>query len=263
MAYYNNNNEEKRDVNTRGFRTTNGKSDPASAFEWQYQGEMLKLIFTDELPKDKQTEKRRYDYDNSWITCVTRVKCLDLVRQMRERLFKAVEEKKDCFVSVTVAEVNQFGVGVRFNKDGVENFYAKLIRNISPETLVTTDEMSYEFKKGEVIVDYDNTTGKFGKREITNSEFLLFLNDMDAFVVATSKAFNHANRSVDKAYKDMISGDIRAIGKKVGAEVSQPYSATRAGASYGQTSLFDNGADSAPTSTINSLDELDAQLPFN
>lgn len=260
MAFHND--QEKRDVITKGFRTSNGKMEMATAFEWQYQGDMLKLIFTGELPKDKQTEKRRYDYDNSWITCVARAKCLDLAKQIKERLFKSLEENKECFVSVPVAEVNQVGIGLKFNKDGVPFFYAKLIRNISPETLTTSDEIIYEFRKGEVIVDYDNSTGKFGEREITNNEFLLFLNDMDAFVMATSKAFNHANRVVDKAYKDMISGDIRAIGKKVGAEVSQPYSSSRAGASYGQASLFDNNAETAPTNTINSLDELGAELPF-
>ena len=85
---------------------------------------------------------------------------------------------------------------------------------------------------------------------------------MTSFVKASSKAFNHANRVVDKTYKDMIVSDIRAIGKKVGAEMSSQYSAQKSGAHYGQASLFDNTATQASTENITSLYDLDV-LPFN
>lgn len=260
MAYQNNS-QQKPDVMTRGYHTSNSDAIKATAFEWSYQGEMLKIITSEELPESERTEKRRYDYDHSWITCITRLKCLDLAEQIKELILPAIKSKTNKFVSITVGAVNQFGVGVKFDDNGNITCYTKLIRNLDTEKLTSDEEISYEFRKGEVIVDYDNTTGKFSDRIQNETEFFLFLKDMDNFVNASSKAYNHANRVVDKTYKDMVVSDLRAIGAKVGAEVSSPYAAQRAGARYGQTSLFDNNAMNAPTETISSLDDLD--LPFN
>lgn len=256
MAYQNNNQEQKT-VTTRGYRTSNPNAIKATGFEWSYQGDMLKLIITPELPENEQTEKRRYDYDHSWITCISRPKCMDLISEYERRLKAKIEAGEECFISVTVAEVNQFGIGIKSDGKGGVMTYAKLIRNINPSDLISKDEIIYEFRKGEVIVDYDNSAGKFGDRIITVGEFSLFIDDMISFVKASSKAFNHANRVVDKSYKDMVVSDIRAIGKKVGAEMSTPYSAQKAGASYGQPSLFDNSGSAASTETIVSLDDLD------
>ena len=263
MAYQNNNNnQEQKTVTTRGYRTSNPNAIKASAFEWDYQGDMLKLIITPELPENEQTEKRRYDYDNSWITCIARAKCVDLITEFESRLRKAINEGTECFVSVPVAEVNQFGIGIKPDGKGDMVGYVKLIRNINPTDLTSKDEIIYEFRKGELIVNYDNSTGKFTDRVLTSGELELFIDDMTSFVKASSKAFNHANRVVDKTYKDMVVSDIRAIGKKVGAEMSSQYSAQKSGAQYGQTSLFDNTATHASTENITSLDDLDV-LPFN
>ena len=256
----NNNNSQVAQVTTRGYHTSNSDAVKATAFEWSYQGEMLRLITSEELPENEQTEKRRYDYDHSWITCLTRLKCLDLAEQIKKLVIPAIKEKVDKFVSVTVGTVNQFGLGVKFDENGKMTCYTKLIRNINPENLTSADEIVYEFRKGEVIVDYDNGTGKFGNRIQDEAEMYLFLKDLDNFVNASSKAYNHANRLVDKTYKDMIIADIRAIGAKVGAEVSTPYAAQRAGAKYGQTSLFDNNAMNAPSETITSLADLDIPM---
>lgn len=258
---YNNNNTQAPQVSTRGYHTSNSGAVKATAFEWSFQGEMLRLVTSEELPENEQTEKRRYDYDHSWITCLTRIKCLDLADQIKKVIFPAITEKKNKFVSVTVGTVNQFGVGVKFDDNGKITCYTKLIRNIDPENLTSSEEISYEFRKGEVIIDYDNGTGKFGDRIQNETEMYLFLRDLESFVNAGSKAYIHANRVVDKTYKDMISCDLRAIGSKVGAEVSTPYSAQRAGARTGQQSLFDNNAMTAPSETIKTLSDL--ELPFD
>lgn len=261
MANQNNNNSSQApQVSTRGYHTSNADAIKATAFEWSFQGEMLKLITSEELPENEQTEKRRYDYDHSWITCLSRIKCLDLAEQIKNIIIPAITEKKDKFVSVTVGTVNQFGVGVRFDENGKVTCYTKLIRNINPEDLTSSDEIMYEFRKGEVIVNYNNETGKFDDRLQNETEMYLFLRDLDSFVDAGSKAYIHASRVVDKTYKDMITSDIRAIGSKVGAEVSAPFSAQRAGARYGQQSLFDNNAVSAPSETISSLADLDIPI---
>lgn len=251
-----NNTDSRTQVQTRGFRTSNGAAIVATAFAWDFQDDMLKLTTTPELPSGEQTEKRRYDYQNSWVTCVTRPKCLDLWDEFNKLIIPAMEKKEEKNISVPVGGVNQFGIGVRPNDKGEMEGYVKLIKNIDPQSLQTTETIEYVFRKGEVIEDYDPSTGKFGGRIITDNEFLLFINDLKCFVDASSKAWNHANRVVDKTYKDMIATDIRSIGNKVGAEMSTPYAAQRAGARNGQPSLFDTNSMNAPADTITSLDEL-------
>jgi hypothetical protein len=226
---------------------------------WDFQDDMLKLIFTPELPDNEQTEKRRYDYDHSWITCVSRPKCIDLYNQVNEKVRPAMANKEPKFVSVPVATINQIGIGTMQDEKLGTIAYLKLVRNISQD-LKSKEQIVYVFRKGEVIVDYDNENGKYDTRELTDNEFELFLSDMKNFVDAGSNAYNHANRVVDRTYKEMISGDIRAIGAKVGATVSTPYAAQRGGARYGQTSLFDNSSMNAPADQISSLDELNIEF---
>lgn len=255
------NNTERQSVTTKCFHTSNAQAIKATAFSWDFQAEMLKLTINPELPENEQTEKRRYDYDHGWITCISRVKCIGLLKCYYMTLEKCIKEGTEKFISVPVAEVNQFGIGVRLDPEKEVVTYAKLIRNINPSDLTSQDEIIYEFRKGEIIEDYDNKTGKFGRRNVTDDEFSLFIEDLKSFVMASSKAFNHANRVVDKTYKDMISNDIRSIGKKVGAEMTTFGGGQRGGAQYGQSSLFDNSSKPAQTETIQSLDEL--ELPFN
>lgn len=253
-------NQDRPTVTTRGQRVFNSNNNNKSTFEWSFQGDMMKIILTPELPESEQTEKRRYDYDHSTITCITRAKCLSLYEECKKELLPLLEKGEPGFRSVPVADVNQFGIGIKPTDKGWTG-YVKLIKNINPETLTSNEEISYEFRKGELIKNYDNKTGKFAERVETDDEFLLFLKDLNEFTKAASKAYVHAQRVVDKTYKDMISNDIRSIGKKVGAEMTTFGSSTGGGSQYGQQSLFDNNAPSAPVEPIGSLEELD--LPFN
>lgn len=257
------NNNEKSKVSTRGYHTTNGAAEKASAFAWDFLDDMLKISITPELPESEQSETRRYDYKNSWITCITRLKCLDLYNNIKEVVLPAAKEKTETFVSVPVAEVNQFGFGIRFDEKG-SHPYVKLIRNIDPSSLTSSTEIEYEFRKGEVIINYNNETGKFDERVLGDTEMYLFINDLEEFIKASSKAYNHADRVVDKTYKDLVLNSVRAIGNKVGADIPSYNSAQRAGARYGGASLFDSNASQAPSSTITSLNEIgiDDDLPF-
>lgn len=249
------NKPDKPKVSTRGYQTFNTASPiNVTTFQWDFQGDMLKLIWTPELPKGEQTEKRRYDYNNSWITCIGRSKCNDLLIDYEDNY--EIKDEKPWSISVSVATVNQFGIGMRITEDGKKEYYAMLVRNINPETLTSELYIEHVFAAGEIITNYNHNTGDFERSTPVDSEFRLFINDMRCFIQASSKAWNHANRVVDKTYKDMISGDIRAIGKKVGAELVSWDSAERNGVSYGQPSLYDNNSKAANTETITSLDEL-------
>lgn len=266
---YNNqqNNQKQSDVSTRSYKTTNPNATIPTALSWDFQGEMLKLTFANELPKEEQTETRRYDYTKPWTTLLTRLKCMALVDKIKETFPDKIAKKEPYFIAVAVADVNLVGVGIDVKDDNVYT-YIDLIKGINPETLTTEDHVRYEFKKNELIYNYNPSSGKFDKKEMVASEFVLFVTDMMNFINATSKAYNHANRVVDKSYKDMIISDLRSIGKKVGAEVSMPYgSSDRNGAQYGGASLFDNNGSKAinePIQSVNDLDvNFDDELPFN
>lgn len=249
---------QKPQVQTRGYQGYNTVVPKNTTLEWSFQGEMLKLVFSEELSEAEQTEHRKYDYNNSWITCIARQKCNDLIWACKQQL---KSDKTKWFESVPVANVNQFGIGLHTDENGKKSYYARLIRNIDPETLKSDLVVDYFFGSGEIISGYNPITGEFEQRLTpADSEFMLFMSDMECFVHAMSKAFNHANRVVDKTYKDIISGDIRAIGKKLGAELVSKDAAERNGVKYGQPSLFDGAAKPAETETIQSLDDIG--LPF-
>ena len=258
-----NNNYEKKSVTTSCYHTSNSRMVKATALSWDFSDDMIKISISPELPESEQTENRRYDYKNSWITAIKRVKCMDLLNRFKEIVAPAIESQKDSFISVPVAEVNQFGLGVHFDDNGIHT-YIKLVRNIDPTNLTSQAEIVYEFKKGEVIVNYDNATGKFEERLLKETEFELFLSDMAAFVNAGSNAYNHSNRVVDRFYKDTLTTMLRSIGEKVGAEMPTYNAAQKAGAKYGGASLFDSNAAQAPVSTITSLNDIqvDQELPF-
>ena len=54
----NNNQDQQRDVQTRGFSSSNGNAKKPRAVEWSYQADMLRVLFYPELPENEQSEKR-------------------------------------------------------------------------------------------------------------------------------------------------------------------------------------------------------------
>ena len=85
---------------------------------------------------------------------------------------------------------------------------------------------------------------------------------MDEFRRSSGKAYVHAARCVDRAYKDMVFDAIVAIGKKVGADIQ---TGGVGNSRYGRTgdSIFDrDGGSSSPINPPEtmSLDELEQSL---
>lgn len=260
------NNNSKKSTNTRGYTTSNGRAGIPSALEVSYWDDMLRLAFTPELPENQKTETRRYDYNNSWITCISRDKANLLANAYEETIKDAIKNNVQKSVSIPVAGVNQLVLDTNV-VDGVSHPLLKLVKDINPDTLKSDRVISYEFNTNELIVDYNEKEGKFGKRLLLNNELDVFIHDLSSFREASGKAYVHAYRTVERTYKDMVLDNTRKIGEKVGAEISYNSNYRRDGMGYG--SIFDknnNNSEKAPTSSVGSMEELDMaleELPFD
>lgn len=265
MAYANQNNDQKKSTNTRSATLVNTKSiiKPVLLVT-SFWDDMLKLVFCPELPENQRTETKRFDRENGIITCISREKCNELANlyenEIKPKLEDTTSPKEDFSVSVTIADVNQLAIGIRVGEDGEYHSVISLIKGIDPATLVCNNVIEFEFPKGEYIVNYKPQDGTFGERKVTHNGIDVFCKDLGDFRAASSKAYIHAARCVDRTYKDMIHDGIVAIGEKVGANMN---TGGTGNSRYGRTSgsIFDkNGSDAPMNVPTMSLDELEEDL---
>lgn len=268
MAYNNQNNGERKSINTRSTTIANSKTIYTPILmETAFWDDMLKLIFYPELPESQQTENKRFDREHGTLTCISRDKCNELANIYTDELLPKIKDtdmpKENAFYSVTVGGVNQIGIGLEVGEDGEYHGYISLIKGIDPDTLVCNNVIKFEFPKGEYIVNYDPANGSFGERRITLNGIDVFCKDLVDFRRASGKAYVHASRCVDKTYKDMVFDAIVSIGEKVGATIQTGGTGnSRYGRPGSQGSLFDrDGGSSAPMNPPTmTLDELEQSL---
>ena len=67
-------NDNKKHVNTYGPTYRQPQEGKACAMTIVYWNDMIRLQFAPELPKNLQTQSRRYDYDSGITTTITRTK---------------------------------------------------------------------------------------------------------------------------------------------------------------------------------------------
>lgn len=264
MAFQNTNNDNA--VQTRSTSSTSdANAQTPILLMTAFQNDMLKLTFCNELPASQQTETMRFDRKNPIVTCIVRDKCNVLYEAYEKELKPMLEGETPMephSVSITVANVNQIALATAPDGNGGWQTELRLIKGIDPQTLTSTNVTTFVFPKGEYITDYNPNDGSFKDRKITHNGIDVFASDLNTFKIASSKAYVHAARCVDKSYKDMMYDAIVQIGNKVGAEIQQRGQGTGARYGSGSASLFDKSSNS---STINSmpsmsLDDLEKQL---
>ena len=261
MAWTNNNNAERKDTNTRSQTYRNSKSTICdnSAIVVSYWEDMVKIAFTAELPSQLQTESRRWDYDSQVITCIPREKCNELVNGYKNIIIPAIEKKTDTSIGIIVGGVNMIvvGTGVKLGK-GEPAPYIALHKNINPNTRLAENSVVYQFNTGEIITGYNAETGEAESSITTNNELDVFMKDLDSFRSASSKAFVHSARCVDKTYKDIITNDLIAIGKKVGVDLSFTGNSNGNRGSSFSGAMFTNKPASSEVSTdvVTDLDDI-------
>ena len=263
----NNNQTDKKSVSTRGNKYYNTTCGVPSALEVIYYDNAARIVFTPELPESQRTERRVFDYDHQVLTSLSRAKANELYNAYEEKIIPAIKEGRDEQVSVPLANVNQLMITTDPDANGVPRPKIKLIKNINPETLIANDSdvIYYEFNVSEYILGYNEKTGSFKERVTTYNELELFMKDLQSMVEATSNAYCHTDRVVNKFWKDTLDEKLVKIGATQGLDLA--FKSNRG--SYGnatQGSIFDNrpsANNNEPSTTITSIDQLDNELPFN
>lgn len=266
MAYANQNNDAKKSTNTRSMTLVNTKGTLTPVMLMtSFWDDMMKLVFYPELPEGQRSENRRFDRDNGVITCISRDKCNELANLYEELIKPRINDtespKENFSVSVPIAGVNQLAIGLKVGEDGEYHAYVGLIKDINPETLTSDTIIEFELPRGEYITNYDPANGTFGERKITFNGLDVFCKDLSDFRSASSKAYVHAARCVDKTYKDMVYNAVVAIGTKVGANMSQVGGVGNSRYGRPSGSIFDQNTSGAPSNIPTmSLDELENDL---
>lgn len=264
MAYANNNNSEKKDTNTRSQTYRNSKAACGwdnSAIVVSYWEDMVKIAFTAELPQQLQTESRRWDYDSQVVTCIPREKCNELYNAYNKFILPAINATRNMTIGIIVGGVNMIVVGTGVTeKDGTTECYPyiALHKNISPQTKLAENTVYYQFNKGEIITGYNAETGEADSYISTNNEIDVFMKDLNDFRSASSKAYIHSARCVDRTYKDIITNDLIAIGKKVGVDLSFTGNSNGNRGSSFSGSMFakSNRPTEISSETISSIDDI-------
>ena len=270
----NNSNDNQKHVQTRVATYYNSKvaSGTPCALIIVYYDDGARIQFAPELPKAEQTERRRYDYDHTIMTYVRRSKCLELYNAYQAVIVPALKEGKSAQVSIPLAQVNQIMLDTGVGEDGIPHPKLKYIKGIDPNTLIAdvNNIVSYEFNTGEYILGYDETTGSFKEQVVTFNELMLFMEDLKNVTVACSNAYVHADRVVNKYWRDSLDNKLVQIGDKLGVDLS--YRSTRSYGNGSQGSIFNqrtnNQTSVATQNTVNSLDALnqtileDEDVPF-
>lgn len=252
-----------RSTSTKGGHFVNSRQETPCALDITYFDDMVRIQFAPELPAGKQTENRRYDYENSVMTALTRAKCNELCNAYNTVIRPAIENCEDATVSVTLAGVNVFLIGTGV-VDGTPHPYICFCKDINPNTLIAPKEkrLKYEFNTGEYILGYNPETGEFKERVITCNEIDLFFHDMDSIRSASSNAYVHTERVVNRYTRDTLDNKINRIGEKMGLDLSTRTRYSKGGG--GRGSIFDTmNSTSDQTSnatTITSIDDIDAMM---
>ena len=266
MANFNNNqNSEstKRSGSTKGAHMINPRQATPCAMDISYYDDMVRIQFAPELPAGKQTETRRYDYENVLITALTRAKCNELCNAYKAVIRPAIENCEDATISISLAGTNLFMVGTGVTDD-TPHPYICLCKDLNPETLIAPNDkrMKYEFNTGEYVLGYNPNTGEYKSRVITCNEIDLFFHDLENIRNASSNAYVHTDRVVNRYTRDTLDSKINRIGEKMGLDLSTKTKYTRGGG--GRGSIFDNMTSSSneqPTSApITSIDDIDALM---
>lgn len=253
---------QKKSVSTKGLHVTNGKVETPCALDVSYYDDMVRIQFSPELPKSSQTENRRYDYENSLITAITRAKCNELCNLYDDVIRPAILKREDVQVGISLASVNLLQVGTGI-KDGDPHPYISFYKGINQETLIAPKEttMKYEFNTGEYILGYNPETGEFKERVVTCNEIDLFFNDLKNMRSASSNAYVHTERTVNRYWKDTLDSKLNRIGEAQGINLVNKPKFTPGGG--GRGSIFDNQQDKSSQSNANvvtSLNDIDEAI---
>lgn len=210
-----NNNSQKNDVNTRGPQFSNVESEFPSALVIGFWNGLVSLKFHPPLDPAKRTENNFFDYDKNIQTALTLDKVAVLAEDIENVIIPALENKETKSVGFLIGIDSLISLGTKETDKGMIA-YLGLFKGINPETRKPDTFMMYEFRRTGQVNNYDPLTGDFEREQGPIGELLLFKEILKAARGALSNVYTHANRVVDRFYRDTIKSQLDAVAEKMG-----------------------------------------------
>ena len=224
MEYSNqdSNKREQVNVNTRGVSFMNSEGSLAqSALLVGYWNSTISLKLHPTLPADKQTDFKKFDYDEVINTALTLEKAVALDKIVG-RAMLALSSTEDFFKGISVGGDGLVGIGVKHVEDDKAVAFLGIYKSLDPGTRIPKVYNLYQFKETMIIDGYSPETGNFNVTS-DQSELELFKKVLEASIAGLSNANQHATRHVDKFFRDKLTNNINAVGNKLGVDMGANY----------------------------------------
>lgn len=229
--YSNNNNSERKSVNTKGIDLRNENGFEPTMITFDFWKTCISLRIHPALPSDKQTDFKKFDYDTNISTALTPHNAWLLLRNIKEVIIPAIQNNEKKFVGVPVGGDGLVGVGSG-RTDGSEPYIA-IFKGLDPNSKKPENGMFYQFKKNICIEDYDYETGACRVVETSvTDELELFMLILEQGVKAFTNANTHSYRAVQDYYNTTLLDLVKQLAKKNGISTGSSSSG------YSRTQVF-------------------------
>lgn len=252
------NQKDRKTVNTNSFQFFNKDGfDPSTVIFGFWKENFFSIKIHPAKDKEKQTETDVFDYDKVINTALVVTNANVLLNGAKKKVLPALEEGIAGKVAgVVVSGNNIVTVGTK-DVDGKVVAYLAIHKGLN-ESRIPEMSCYYEFKSGEMISDYDETTGNFDKEEFP-TEFHMFITVLEEGLRAMTNATAHSMRVVDNYARRKNTEKIDAIMSGMG--IQQPsggggkrFSKPFANSGNNGSSSGDDNLPGIPTDNISSLE---------
>jgi hypothetical protein len=259
----NSNNREQVNINTTAIQFKNSQGSSPSTMVIGYWNSLLSIKLHPPLDESKRSENEFFDYSKVISTAITLEKLLVIIKQIEEHILPAIENKKKIFKGVPVGGDTLVGVGVQIEDDTPVVYFA-IFKGLDEKTMLPKEFIKYNFRTSYTVDNYDAEKGEFEITQNIQSEFITFYEVLKAAKIGLSNSTVHADRFVNKFFRDKLMGRIEDIATKVGVPSQQRYGYGRNSGGGGVFTSHVNQSPSrgessyeAPTATLANLDDID------
>jgi hypothetical protein len=264
----NSNNREATNVNTTGTQFRNSQGSSPSAMVIGYWNSLLSIKMHPALEKSQQNEQNVFNYDKLVSTAITLEKMIVLSNHIEDTIFPAIKAGVSAFKGVPVGDTTLVGVGVTI-EEGAPVAYFVIYKGLDETSKKPESFLKYNFRTSYTVDNYDPIAGTHDITQGVQGELASFLALMKAATVGLSNSTVHADRHVNKFFRDKLMTRIEDIAGKVGL----PSQKSGNGSGYSNRSsnggVFSSqssqparseGNYEAPIATLDNIEDIDSYI---
>lgn len=256
-----NNNKGKSDVNTTAIQFRNREGVYPSALVIGYWSSLISLRIHPPLDKSQQNGENFFNWDKGPNTAITLEKSIVLADLIETVIVPALKEGTTKFRGVQVGDNGLVGVGTELEGGVTPSAYFVIYKKLDDTTKKPSEYLKYYFKTSYVVNDYDPESGSFYVTQNIHSELQTFLKILKVACIGLSNATVHADRHVNKFFRDKFMGRIEEIAIEMGLPSGKTY--TKGGNSGVFTSApkSDSRVESpyeAPIKTLENIEDIES-----